>query len=149
MFGWFTAGELKSEGESITEGIGQGRVTANLEGLRVDHAWQVSDVEAVQQVFDLAEHEGLLVGGSAGVNVAGAVRMARELGPGKTVVVLGTAHPAKFPDAVARATGRRPALPAHLADLLDRPERFTVLPNAVEAVEGFIADRVRADGAAA
>ncbi len=88
MFGWFTAGELKSEGESITEGIGQGRVTANLEGLRVDHAWQVSDVEAVQQVFDLAEHEGLLVGGSAGVNVAGAVRMARELGPGKTVVTI-------------------------------------------------------------
>ena len=88
MFGWFSTGELKSEGESITEGIGQGRVTANLQGLAVDGAWQVSDAEALEQVFGLAEHEGLLVGGSAGVNVAGAIRMARELGPGKTVVTI-------------------------------------------------------------
>ncbi len=88
MFGWFTTGELKSEGESITEGIGQGRVTANLQELQVDHAYQVPDAEAVQQVFDLAEHEGLLVGGSAGVNVAGAIRMARDLGPGHTIVTI-------------------------------------------------------------
>jgi threonine synthase len=65
------------------------------------------------------------------------------------VGVLGTAHPAKFPDAVERATGRHPALPAHLADLLGRPERFTVLPNAVDAVERFIRDRSSADEAAA
>ena len=88
MFGWFSAGELKSEGESITEGIGQGRVTANLEGLAIDAAYQVSDAEALEQVFDLAEHEGLLVGGSAGVNVAGAIRLARDLGPGRTVVTV-------------------------------------------------------------
>ena len=88
MFSWFTAGELKSAGDSITEGIGQGRVTANLQGLHVDHAYQVPDAEAVSQVFDLAEHEGLLVGGSAGVNVAGAIRLARDLGPGKTIVTI-------------------------------------------------------------
>ena len=88
MFGWFSNGELKSEGESVTEGIGQGRVTANLQGLAVDGAYQVSDAEALEQVFDLAEHEGLLVGGSAGVNVAGAIRLARDLGPGKTVVTI-------------------------------------------------------------
>ena len=88
MFAWFSAGELKSEGESITEGVGQGRVTANLQGLAVDRAYQVSDAEALEQVFDLAEHEGVLVGGSAGVNVAGAIRLARELGPGRTVVTI-------------------------------------------------------------
>jgi cysteine synthase A len=88
MFAWFTSGELRSEGESITEGIGQGRVTANLQGLAVDHAFQLSDAEALAQVFDLAEHEGLLLGGSAGVNVAGAIRMARALGPGRTVVTI-------------------------------------------------------------
>ena len=88
MFDWFTAGELRSEGESVTEGIGQGRVTANLQGLAVDHAWRIPDAEALEQVFDLAQHEGVLVGGSAGVNVAGAIRMARALGPGKTVVTI-------------------------------------------------------------
>ncbi len=70
-------------------------------------------------------------------------RAARD--PGTPVVVLGTAHPAKFPDAVERATGQRPALPRHLADLLERPERFTVLPNAVAAVEGFIRERAGAE----
>ena len=88
MFSWFTTGELRSEGDSVTEGVGQGRVTGNLEGLAVDHAFQVSDAEALEQVFDLAEHEGLLVGGSAGLNVAGAIRLARALGPGKTVVTI-------------------------------------------------------------
>ncbi len=88
MFAWFDHGELKSEGDSITEGIGQGRVTANLEGLTVEHAFRIPDAEALEQVFDLAEHEGLLVGGSAGVNVAGAIRLARGLGPGRTIVTI-------------------------------------------------------------
>ena len=73
---------LKSEGSSITEGIGQGRITANLEGAPVDFAYQIADEEALRIVFDLVEHEGLLLGGSSGVNIAGAIRLARELGPG-------------------------------------------------------------------
>ena len=88
LFNWYTQGELKAEGSSITEGIGQGRVTANLEGVAVDHAYQVSDAEALEQIFDLVQHEGLCLGGSSGVNVAGAIRMARDLGPGKTIVTV-------------------------------------------------------------
>jgi len=88
LYSYFTAGELKAEGSSITEGIGQGRITQNLEGLKVDFACQVPDAETVQMVFDLCEHEGLVLGSSSGINVAGAVRMARELGPGHTVVTV-------------------------------------------------------------
>ncbi|MBE7218469.1 MAG: cysteine synthase A [Caulobacteraceae bacterium] len=88
FFSYYTQGELKSEGASITEGIGQGRITRNLEGLEVDFACHVPDTEALEAVFDLAEHEGLLLGGSAGVNVAGAIRMARALGPGHTVATV-------------------------------------------------------------
>ena len=88
MFSYYSGGELKSEGSSITEGIGQGRVTANLEGLMIDHAFQIPDAEAVEHVFHLVEHEGLCLGGSSGVNIAGAVRLARALGPGKTLVTI-------------------------------------------------------------
>ena len=88
LYSWYTEGVLKSEGSSITEGIGQGRVTANLEGAPVDFAWRVSDEEAFNIVFDLAEHEGLLLGGSSGINIAGAMRLARELGPGHTIVTI-------------------------------------------------------------
>jgi cysteine synthase len=96
MFSYYSAGELKSEGSSITEGIGQGRITANLEGLRVDHAFQIADREAVEHVFQLVEHEGLCLGGSSGINVAGAVRLARELGPGHTVVTILCDHGARY-----------------------------------------------------
>jgi cysteine synthase A len=88
LYSFYTTGELKSSGSSITEGIGQGRVTANLEGAPVDFAYQISDEEAVAIVFDLVEHEGLLLGGSSGVNIAGAMQLARELGPGHTIVTL-------------------------------------------------------------
>ena len=88
LFNWYTAGELKAEGSSITEGIGQGRVTANLEGVAIDHAYQISDAEALEQIFDLVQHEGMCLGGSSGVNIAGAARLARELGPGKTIVTV-------------------------------------------------------------
>ncbi|MGC1304175.1 MAG: cysteine synthase A [Caulobacteraceae bacterium] len=88
LFNYYTAGELRAEGSSITEGIGQGRVTANIEDLKVDHAYQIPDAEAVVEVFQLLEHEGLCLGGSSGVNVAGAIRLARELGPGKTIVTI-------------------------------------------------------------
>jgi len=88
LFSYYTTGELKAEGSSITEGIGQGRITGNLEGLHVDHAFQIPDEESVQVCFDLLEHEGLGLGPSSGVNVAGAIRLARELGPGKTIVTI-------------------------------------------------------------
>ena len=88
LYSFYTAGVLKSEGSSITEGIGQGRITANLEGAPVDFACQIEDEEAVRIVFDLIEQEGLLLGGSSGVNIAGAIRLARELGPGKRIVTV-------------------------------------------------------------
>ena len=88
MYSYFTTGELKAEGSSITEGIGQGRVTKNIEGAQVDRAYQIPDAEAVEIVFDLLKEEGLCVGGSTGVNVAGAIRLARDLGPGHTLVTL-------------------------------------------------------------
>ncbi len=88
LFNYFANGELKSSGNSITEGIGQGRITANLEGLEVDLPYQISDAEALPYIFDLLEHEGLCLGGSSAINIAGAVRMARDLGPGKTIVTV-------------------------------------------------------------
>jgi len=88
MYHWFKHGELKSEGSSITEGIGQGRITRNIEGALVDDAYQVPDSEALPVIFDLAKTEGLILGGSSGINVAGAIRLAKDLGPGHTVVTI-------------------------------------------------------------
>jgi cysteine synthase A len=88
LFDYYEHGQLKAEGNSITEGIGQGRVTANLKDLTVDFAYRIPDREALPYLFDLIEHEGLCLGGSTGINIAGAVRMARELGPGKTIVTV-------------------------------------------------------------
>jgi cysteine synthase A len=88
LYSYYTTGELKAEGTSITEGIGQGRVTANLEGLRVDRPYLIEDAESVAVVFDLLKHEGLCLGASSGVNVAGAMRLARDLGPGHTIVTI-------------------------------------------------------------
>jgi cysteine synthase len=96
LFNYYTQGELKAEGTSITEGIGQGRITANLEGLEVDHAYQIPDAEALEQVFDLTQHEGICTGGSTGVNIAGAVRLARDIGPGKTIVTLLCDHGSRY-----------------------------------------------------
>ncbi len=84
LYEFYKNGELKSSGSSITEGIGQGRITANLEGFTPDFAYQISDAEALPYVFDLVEHEGLCLGGSTGINIAGAVRLAKDLGPGHT-----------------------------------------------------------------
>ncbi|HEV7292989.1 MAG TPA: cysteine synthase A [Devosia sp.] len=88
LFSYFKTGELKSVGNSITEGIGQGRITANLEGLQIDNAYQIPDAEALPYIFDLLQHEGLCLGGSSAINIAGAVRMAQDLGPGKTIVTI-------------------------------------------------------------
>jgi cysteine synthase len=88
LYHFYKHGELKAEGSSITEGIGQGRITANLEGFRPDAAFQIPDEEWLPILYDLVKREGLFLGGSSGINVAGAVRLARELGPGHTIVTL-------------------------------------------------------------
>ena len=88
LYSFYTRGVLKSEGSSITEGIGQGRITKNLEGAPIDVAYQISDEEAVAIIFDLLEHEGLCLGGSSGINVAGAIRLAREMGAGHVIVTV-------------------------------------------------------------
>ena len=102
LYNYYANGQLKAEGSSITEGIGQGRITRNLEGAPIDLAYQIPDAEALPYVFDLLEHEGLCLGGSSGINVAGAVRLARDLGPGHTIVTVlcdyGTRYQSKLFD---------------------------------------------------
>jgi cysteine synthase A len=88
LHSFYTTGVLDSPGSSITEGIGQGRITANLEGLRPDYSYRIPDAEALPIVFDLLETEGLCLGGSSGINIAGAMRMARAMGPGNTIVTI-------------------------------------------------------------
>jgi cysteine synthase A len=102
LYDHYAHGELTAEGSSITEGIGNGRITANLEGLRPDHAYKIPDAEALPYVYDLLREEGLCLGGSSGINIAGAVRLARYLGPGHTVVTIlcdyGTRYQSKLFD---------------------------------------------------
>jgi cysteine synthase A len=88
LYHYYKHGELKAEGSSITEGIGQGRITRNIEGAPIDAAYQIPDEEALPLIFDLLKHEGLCLGGSSGINVAGAIRLARDLGPGHTIVTV-------------------------------------------------------------
>jgi len=88
IYSWIKTGELKAHGTSITEGIGQGRVTANLKDAPIDDAYEISDEEALPYIFDLLEHEGLCMGGSTGINIAGAVRMAKDLPTGSTIVTI-------------------------------------------------------------
>ncbi len=119
LYSYYTTGQLKAEGTSITEGIGQGRITANLEGAPVDRAYQIADEEALPIVFDLLQHEGLCLGGSSGINVAGAIRLARDLGPGHVIVTIlcdfGTRYQSKlFNPAFLREKGL--PLPAWLEE---------------------------------
>ena len=119
LWHYYAHGSLKAEGDSITEGIGQGRITANLEGAPIDEALQIPDAEAVQICFDLLAEEGLCVGGSSGINVAGAIRVARALGPGHVIVTIlcdyGTRYQSKlFNPAFLRA--RKLPVPAWLDD---------------------------------
>ena len=88
MYSWFKHAKLASDGSSITEGIGQGRVSRYIEGAPVDEAYRIPDMEALRILFDLLKHEGLCLGGSSGINVAGAIRLARDLGPGHTIVTI-------------------------------------------------------------
>jgi cysteine synthase A len=96
LYSYYTDGELRSEGTSISEGIGQGRITANLEGLNIDMPYRISDEEMLLAIYDLVEHEGLVMGGSTGVNVAGAIRMAKEMGPGHTIVTVLCDHGQRY-----------------------------------------------------
>lgn len=100
MYHYIKSGELRGEGTSITEGIGQGRVTGNLDGAPIDDAYQIPDAEALPIIFDLLSEEGLCLGGSSGINVAGAIRLAKDLGPGHTIVTvlcdLGTRYQSKL-----------------------------------------------------
>jgi cysteine synthase A len=110
LYHYYKHGELKAEGSSITEGIGQGRITANLEGAPIDEAFQIPDAEAVPVIFDLLRHEGLCLGGSSGINVAGAIRLAKQMGPGHTIVTVlcdyGTRYQSKlFNPAFLRGKG--------------------------------------------
>lgn len=88
LYSFYTSGDLKSEGDSISEGIGQGRITANLEGFAPDFAYQVDDTEALNIIFALAQEEGMVMGGSTGVNIGGAIKMAKDMGPGHTIVTI-------------------------------------------------------------
>jgi cysteine synthase A len=122
LYSYYTKGVFESPGNSITEGIGQGRITANLEGFRPDFAYRIPDSEALPIVFDLLEHEGLCLGGSSGINVAGAMRMARDMGPGHRIVTIlcdyGTRYQSKlFNPAFLREKG----LP--VPDFLEREPR--------------------------
>src|SRR3546814_15441110 len=88
LYSWYKTGKLAAEGTSITEGIGTGRITANLEGAPVDEVFQVLDAEALPNLFDFASHEGLILGGSSAINVAGAIPLATRMGPGHVLVTL-------------------------------------------------------------
>ena len=115
IYSWVTTGELKSTGSSITEGIGQGRVTGNLEGARIDDGFQIEDEEILLTCYDLVTAEGLLLGGSSGINVAGAIRLAQKLGPGKTIVTVlcdsGSRYQSKLYNPSFLATKDLPAPP--------------------------------------
>ena len=118
LYNYFAHGELKAEGSSITEGIGTGRITKNFEGTAIDHPMQIPDEEAIPLVFELLEHEGLCLGGSSGINVAGAIRLAKIMGPGHTIVTVlcdyGTRYQSKlFNPAFLREKGL--PLPSWLA----------------------------------
>jgi cysteine synthase A len=103
LYSWFTRGVMEAQGSSITEGIGVARITGNLQGVEVDHAYRIEDAELLEILFDLITTEGLSLGGSSGVNIAGAIRLARELGPGKTIVTMlcdpGSRYASKLYDA--------------------------------------------------
>ncbi|MEQ3626591.1 MAG: cysteine synthase A [Celeribacter sp.] len=133
LYHYYTDGELRSEGGSITEGIGQGRITANLEGFTPDMAYQIPDDEALPLIFDLLEHEGLCLGGSSGINIAGAMRMAREMGPGHRIVTVlcdyGNRYQSKLFNADFLKEKGLP-LPGFLTGDKDRP-----LPDVREAAE--------------
>ena len=133
LYSYYTSGALKAEGSSITEGIGQGRITANLEDAVIDHAFQVPDAEAVSLVFQLMEEEGLCLGASSGVNIAGAKRLAQEMGPGHTIVTILCDYGSRYQSKLFNPEFLRSKdlpVPAWLENSEDR------IPTVFEEVEG-------------
>jgi cysteine synthase A len=131
LYSYYKTGELKSEGSSITEGIGQGRITKNLEGIVVDDAFQIPDSEGIPIAFDLLEHEGLCMGGSTGINVAGAIRLGKQMGPGHTIVTVlcdfGTRYASKMFNPEFLRSKNLP-VPHWLTDKVDVPKVFEEVP---------------------
>jgi cysteine synthase A len=122
LHSFYTTGKLESPGNSITEGIGQGRITANLEGLTPDFSYRIPDAEALPIIFDLLTDEGLCMGGSTGINIAGAIRMAKEMGPGKTIVTILCDYGSRYQSKIYNPTFlREKGLP--VPHWLDRPAR--------------------------
>jgi cysteine synthase A len=122
LYSYYACGELRAEGNSVAEGIGQGRITANLEGFTPDFSYRIPDSEALPIVFDLLQDEGLCMGGSTGINIAGAMRMARDLGPGKTIVTILCDYGSRYQSKVYNPTFlREKGLP--VPDWLDRASR--------------------------
>ncbi|MDZ4085879.1 MAG: cysteine synthase A [Tabrizicola sp.] len=122
LHSFYTTGKLESPGNSITEGIGQGRITANLEGFTPDFSYRIPDNEALPIIFDLLTDEGLCMGGSTGINIAGAMRMARDMGPGKTIVTILCDYGSRYQSKIYNPTFlREKGLP--VPDWLDRPAR--------------------------
>jgi cysteine synthase A len=122
LHSFYTSGKLEAPGNSITEGIGQGRITANLEGFTPDFSYRIPDAEALPIIFDLLTDEGLCMGGSTGINIAGAIRMAREMGPGKTIVTILCDYGSRYQSKIYNPTFlREKGLP--VPDWLDRPAR--------------------------
>ncbi|MGB4827388.1 MAG: cysteine synthase A [Paracoccaceae bacterium] len=129
LHAFYSTGKLDAPGSSITEGIGQGRITANLEGLTPDFSWRIPDAEALPLIFDLAMQEGLCMGGSTGINLAGAIRMAREMGPGHTIVTVLCDYGSRYQSKIYNpAFLREKGLP--VPDWLDRPAR--AIPSVYE-----------------
>lgn len=134
LFNHYAHGELKAEGSSITEGIGQGRITANLEDVVIDSAFQIPDSEAVPIIFDLLSEEGLCLGGSSGINVAGAIRLAKELGPGHTIVTVLCDYGMRYQSKLFNPEFLQDkGLP--LASWM-KPENAKTIPEVFEPVEG-------------
>jgi cysteine synthase A len=122
LHAFYTTGRLEAPGSSITEGIGQGRITANLEGFTPDFSWRIPDAEALPIIFDLLLEEGLCMGGSSGINIAGAIRMAQAMGPGHTIVTILCDYGSRYQSKVYNpAFLREKGLP--VPDWLDRPAR--------------------------
>ena len=129
LHAFYTSGKLDAPGSSITEGIGQGRITANLEGLTPDFSWRIPDAEALPLIFELAQDEGICMGGSTGINIAGAIRMAREMGPGHTIVTILCDYGSRYQSKIYNpAFLKEKGLP--VPEWLDRPAR--ALPSVFE-----------------
>ena len=131
LYGHYAHGVLKAEGGSITEGIGQGRITANLEGFTPDFAYSIPDEEALPLVFDLLAHEGLCMGGSTGINIAGAIRLAKELGPGHTIVTVLCDYGTRYQSKIFNAAFLK-AKDLPVPEWLDRPA--AEIPSVFEEV---------------